>query len=206
MDASEALDLGFAPVKVDEKGEHRTIILDAMKFADVDNVRWGVGLRFTLHAWSLTASVEGSVPLVAAQATLNIAFTRMEFEIIGMDVSSIASSLPGFEEMNVSSYSDLMIAIDRCRGALLTAQPDQLKPHPVAVFVQATPNADHGSGVHWPKLLHHRCLGSDPALFSALTANRPDTALYRCSVTLCRSEVGEGQTWTPVQRQEPQAL
>ena len=50
LSIAETLSLGFAPFSLDQSGNHRTIVLDAMRYTDKDNVRWGVGARLTLHA------------------------------------------------------------------------------------------------------------------------------------------------------------
>src|SRR5690348_7673962 len=65
LSKEETLSLGFAPVKLDEAANQRTIVLDVTRYADKGNVRWGVGLRFTLHAWTSKGSIQGSVALVA---------------------------------------------------------------------------------------------------------------------------------------------
>jgi len=36
---SEALSLGFAPLSLNQGGTHRTIVLDAMRYVDMGNVR-----------------------------------------------------------------------------------------------------------------------------------------------------------------------
>jgi hypothetical protein len=140
-------------VKVSEQVDHRTIVLDAMKFKEVDNVRWGVGLRFTLHAWTEKGSVEGSIALVAAQASLNMASTRSEFKIIGFDAANVSDKLPSFGEMTVDSYADLLKSLDACEKAITSAKPEDLHPHPVAVFVESNEHARTRSGRHWPHLL-----------------------------------------------------
>jgi hypothetical protein len=119
LDVSESLSLGFTPFSLDQSGKHRSLVLDAMRYADRDNVRWGVGARLILHAWSETASIKGSVALVAAQASLNLAYTRTTFLVLGYDSPDLVKSLPGFEEMTVSNYTNLMKAIDACKDAVM---------------------------------------------------------------------------------------
>ena len=150
---SEALTLGFAPASLTQSGNHRTIILDAMRYADKDNTRWGVGARLILHAWSEAGNIRGAVALVAAQASLNLVFTRTTFQVMGYSSPDLARSLPRFEEMTVSNYTGLMKAIDTCKNAVMSASPDQLRPQPVAVFVPAPPP---GEGTRrWSLRIHH---------------------------------------------------
>jgi hypothetical protein len=138
LDLSHTLSLGFAPFSLDESGDHRTIVLDAMRYADTDNIRWGVGVRCVLHAWSESGTVKGSVALVAAQVSLNLAYTRTTLQVMGYRNAALAKSFPGFEEMSVSNYSDLMKALDNCRDAILGATDDELTPTPVAISLPAS--------------------------------------------------------------------
>jgi hypothetical protein len=150
---TEALSLGFAAVTADQDASHRTIILDAMRYADKDNIRWGVGARLTLHAWSESGSIKGAVALVAAQASLNLVYTRTTFQVMGYSSAELTRSLPGFEEMTVSNYTDLIKAIDTCKNAVMSAAPEDLTPQPVAVFLPAPPPAE--AAPRWPFHVHH---------------------------------------------------
>ena len=154
LDLAQAVDLGFAPISVSEQSDHRTIVLDALKCVDENNVRWGVGLRFVLEAWTVSGSVKATIALVAAQASLNLAYTRASFDTLGIDPSLLSGDLPGFEEMSVSSYGDLMKAIDACRSDILKASPDELTPRPVAVLVEAPMPAAGPEQHHrwWPRI------------------------------------------------------
>lgn len=154
LNISETLSLGFAPFSLDESGDHRTIVLDAMRYVDKGNVRWGVGVRFTLHAWSDNATLRGSVALVAAQASLNLAYTRATFNVLGYDASDLAKNFPGFEEMSVSNYAQLMTSLDACRNAVLSAPADALQPTAIAVCVPVPPPRDRPHD--WTFHLHHR--------------------------------------------------
>jgi hypothetical protein len=89
-----ALSLGFASFSLDQSGNHRTIVPDAMRYTDKDKVRWGVGARLTLQAWSETGSIKGAVALVAAQASLNLAYTRATFQILGYNSADLVKILP----------------------------------------------------------------------------------------------------------------
>jgi hypothetical protein len=151
---SETLSLGFAPFSLDQSGNHRTIVLDAMRYTDKDNVRWGAGSRLTLHAWSETGKVKGAVALVAAQASLNLVYTRTTFQVLGFDSPELVKSLPGFEEMTVSKYSDLLKAIDTCKNAVMGAAPEDLTPQPIAVFLPVPPPDGHPH--HWHFHVHHQ--------------------------------------------------
>lgn len=154
---AEALSLGFAPFSLDQFGNHRTIILDAMRYTDQGGVRWGAGARLTLHAWSESASVKGAVALVAAQASLNLVYTRTTFQVLGYDSPELVKSLPGFEEMTVSNYSDLMKTIDACKNAVMGANPDQLRPQAVAVSLPVSP--PDGRTRRWRFHIHHQQAG-----------------------------------------------
>lgn len=154
LSVDESLSLGFAPFSLDESGSHRTIVLDAMRYVDKDRVRWGAGVRLTLHAWSENTTVKGSVALVAAQASLNMAYTRSSFQVLGYAGTDLTQSLPGFEEMSVSSYADLMKSLDVCRNAVLAASPDKLSPTPVAVSLPAPPPSDKPH--RWHFHIHHQ--------------------------------------------------
>lgn len=154
LDVEQTLKLGFAPFSLDESGTHRTIVLDAMRYVDKGNVRWGVGMRLVLHAWSEKGSVLGSVALVAAQASLNMAYTRATFEVLGCKSPDLSPNYPGFEEMTVTNYAKLMKSIDDCRNALnaaIDAGTADLRPEPVAVSLPALPPEDRSSA--W-KLFH----------------------------------------------------
>jgi hypothetical protein len=135
LTVSEALSLGFAPFSLDQSGKHRTVVLDAMRYVDKGNIRWGVGARLTLQAWSESGNIKGAVALVAAQASLNLVYTRTTFQVQGYSSPELANSLPGFQEMTVSEYAGLMKAIDTCKNAVMGAQPADLRPQPVAVFL-----------------------------------------------------------------------
>jgi hypothetical protein len=142
LDISEALSLGFAPFSLDQNGDHRTIILDYMRYVDILPVRWGVGLRLVLQAWSETATIKGTVALVAAQASLNLAYTRSTFQILGYKGTDLRP--PGFGEMTVSNYPDLIKAIDLCRDTIGQCSADdasKFDPKPIAVSLSA-PQAD----------------------------------------------------------------
>jgi hypothetical protein len=139
LSVDESLSLGFAPFSLDQSGNHRTIVLDAMRYVDKDRIRWGAGVRFTLHAWTEHGDVKGSVALVAAQASLNLAYTRSSVQILGYHAPDLAKDLPGFEEMSVSNYAALMKAIDAVRNAVLDADPTALTPTPIAVSVVIPP-------------------------------------------------------------------
>jgi len=153
LSEAETLSLGFAPFNLDEKGDHRTIVLDAMRYVDKGNVRWGVGVRFVHHAWSETTTVKGAVALLAAQASLNMAYTRATVQIIGCKSPDLVKSLPRFEEMTVSDYTDLMKALDACRDAVYAAAAADLTPMPIAVSLPAHSSDDNRD--HWPFHLHH---------------------------------------------------
>jgi hypothetical protein len=155
LDVSQTLSLGFAPFSLDESGDHRTIVLDAMRYADKGNVRWGVGARLILHAWTETGTIKGAVALVAAQASLNLVYTRAAFQVLGYNSPDLVKSLPGFEEMTVSSYADLMKSMDTCRSAVLGAPPGDLRPQPFAVNLPPPP-APPGKPHHWLFHIHHR--------------------------------------------------
>jgi hypothetical protein len=153
LSVTEALSLGFAPFNLDESGDHRTIVLDAMRYVDKGNVRWGVGVRFVLHAWSETTSVKGAVALVAAQASLNLAFTRTTLQVIGCKSPDLVKRLPGFEEMTVSNYADLMKSLDACRNTVYAAAAADLRPTPIAVSIPGpSPGDEQHRGFH----IHHR--------------------------------------------------
>lgn len=154
LSMAETLTLGFAPFSLDESGDHRTIVLDAMRYVDKDRIRWGVGVRFTLHAWSDTGSIKGSVALVAAQASLNLAYTRATFQVIGYNSPDLVKILPGFEEMSVSNYADLMKSLDACRALVLDADPANLRPTAVAASLSVPPPADKPH--HWGFHIFHR--------------------------------------------------
>jgi hypothetical protein len=110
-----------------------------MHYVDKDIIRWGVGVRFVLHAWSETGSVKGSVALVAAQASLNLAYTRATFQVIGCNSPDVVKNLPGFEEMTVSNYANLMKSLDACRAAVDAADPKDLRPAAIAISLPAPP-------------------------------------------------------------------
>jgi hypothetical protein len=149
----ETLSLGFAPFKLDEAANQRTIVLDVTRYADKGNVRWGVGLRLTLHAWASQGTIQGSVALVAAQASLNLVYTRASFQVLGCKSSDLIKNFPGFEEMTVSNYPKLLQSLDACRNALDGAAPEDLIPVPIAISVPAPPpNEPHDLGFH----IHHR--------------------------------------------------
>lgn len=151
---SEALSLGFAPFSLDQSGKHRTIVLDAMRYADKGNVRWGVGARLTLHAWSESGDIKGAVALVAAQASLNMVYTRTTFQVQGYNSPDLVKSLPGFQEMTVSSYADLIKALDACKNAVMSAAPEDCQPQPFAVFLPVPP-PDSGPH-HWHFHVHRQ--------------------------------------------------
>ena len=155
LSIAETLSLGFAPFSLDQSGDHRTIVLDAMRYTDKDKVRWGVGARLTLHAWSETGTIKGAVALVAAQASLNLVYTRTTFQVIGYNSPDLVNSLPGFEEMTVSNYADLMKAIDTCKNAVMGAAPENLRPQPVAISLRPSPPPDDGPH-RWPFHIHHQ--------------------------------------------------
>jgi hypothetical protein len=113
-----------------------------MKYVDKDKIRWGAGIRFTLHAWSEKGDVKGSVALVAAQASLNLVYTRAAVQILGYASPDLAKDLPGFEEMSVSNYADLMKTLDAVRNAVLGADATSLTPCPIAVSVDIPPPAE----------------------------------------------------------------
>jgi hypothetical protein len=153
LSMTEALSLGFAPFNLDETGDHRTIVLDAMRYLDKGNVRWGVGIRFVLHAWSETTSVKGAVALVAAQASLNMAYTRATLQVIGCKSPDLVKSLPGFEEMTVSNYADLIRSLDACRDVVYAAAAGDLRPTPIAISIPGPPpKSGKRRGFH----IHHR--------------------------------------------------
>jgi len=161
LSISESLSLGFAPFSLDQSGNHRTIVLDAMRYTDKDQVRWGVGARVTLHAWSETGNIKGAVALVAAQASLNLVYTRATFQVLGYNSPDLVKNLPGFEEMTVSNYADLMKAIDACKNAVMGAAPENLKPQPIAISLAPPPPPPDEGPHHWHFHIHHR--QADPA-------------------------------------------
>jgi hypothetical protein len=155
LDLDMSLSLGFAPFSLDEKGDHRTIVLDTMRYVDKGNVRWGVGVRYTLHAWTDNGTIKGSVALVAAQATLNLAYTRSTFQVLGYDSPDLQSCFPGFEEMSVSNYAQLMKSIDACRAQIGRAAPGELRLQPVAFAAPAARKPDVPDEPHrWIWHLH----------------------------------------------------
>jgi hypothetical protein len=118
-----------------------------MRYTDKDNVRWGVGARLTLHAWTEKGDIKGAVALVAAQASLNLVYTRTTFQILGYNSPDLVKSLPGFEEMTVSNYADLMKAIDTCKNAVMGAAPEDLRPQPIAISLpSSTSSSTTGRG------------------------------------------------------------
>lgn len=152
LSIDESLSLGFAPFSLDQSGNHRTIVLDAMRYADKDTIRWGAGVRFVLHAWTEHGDAKGSVALVAAQASLNLVYTRTTVQILGYQSPDLAKILPGFEEMSVSNYADLMKALDAVRDAVLGANANDLTPTPIAVSVPIPPPVDKPH--HWGFHIH----------------------------------------------------
>lgn len=155
LSVDETLSLGFPPFSLDQSGNHRTIVLDAMRYTDKDNIRWGVGGRLTLHAWSETGTIKGAVALVAAQASLNIAYTRATFQVLGYNSPDLIKSLPSFEEMTVSNYADLMKAIDACKNAVMGAAPEDLTPQPIAISLPP-PQPPKDSPHPWHFHIHHK--------------------------------------------------
>jgi len=155
LSVNEALTLGFAPFSLDEKGDHRTIVLDAMRYVDKENVRWGIGLRFTLHAWTEDGTVKGSVALVAAQASLNLAYTRASLQVLGFNSPDLATTLPGFEEMTVSNYGELMKSLDACRSIVLKGEAKDLKPTPIAISLPNPIVEPEGVGHRILNIFHH---------------------------------------------------
>jgi hypothetical protein len=154
LSADETLSLGFTPVKLDEAANQRTIVLDVTRYADKGNIRWGVGMRFTLHAWTSNGSIQGSVALVAAQASLNLVFTRASFQILGGgNVPGLTKFFPKFEEMSVSNYPKLMESLDACRDALDAADAATLVVMPIAVSIPKPPPSATHHGIH---VFHHQ--------------------------------------------------
>jgi hypothetical protein len=145
--------LGFAPFALDESGNHRTLVLDALRYVDKEKVRSGAGVRFTLDAWTEHADVKGSIALVAAQASLNLVYTKSTFQILGYQSPELAQLLPGFDEMSVSNYANLMKALDAVQAAVMAADPAALTPCPVAVDLVLPPPAARPH--HWLVHLHH---------------------------------------------------
>jgi hypothetical protein len=85
-----------------------------------------------------------AVALVAAQASLNLAYTRSTLQIMGYHHADLAMSFPGFEEMSVSNYSELMNALDASRDAILGVADNELTPTPVAISLPApAPGCPH---------------------------------------------------------------
>jgi hypothetical protein len=158
LDIKQTLSLGFAPFSFDQSGDHRTIVLDEMHYLDKGNVRWGVGMRLTLHAWTEQGTVKGAVALVAAQASLNLAYTRASFQVLGCKSPDLSAHFPGFEEMNVSSYSKLMKSLDDCKsvlGAAIEAGHAVLEPKAIAVSLPAPSPKEDGS-YFWKFHIHHK--------------------------------------------------
>ena len=156
LSIAETLSLGFAPFSLDQSGNHRTIVLDAMRYTDKDNVRWGVGARLTLHAWSESGDIKGAVALVAAQASLNLVYTRTTLQVLGYNSPDLVKSLPGFEEMTVSNYADLMKAIDTCKNAVMGAAPEDLRPQPIAISLPPPPPPPDAGPHHWHFHIHRQ--------------------------------------------------
>jgi hypothetical protein len=155
LNVAETLSLGFAPFSLDQSGDHRTIVLDAMRYADKDKIRWGVGARLVLHAWSESGTIKGAVALVAAQASLNLAYTRSTFQILGYNNPDLVKVLPGFEEMTVSNYAILMKAIDVCKDAVMGAAAEDLRPQPIAISLPPPPQSP--DSLHpWHFHIHHQ--------------------------------------------------
>jgi hypothetical protein len=127
-----------------------------MRYTDKDNIRWGVGGRLTLHAWSETGTIKGAVALVAAQASLNMAYTRATFQILGYNSPDLVKSLPGFEEMTVSNYADLMKAIDACKNAVMGAAPEDLTPQPIAISLPPPTPPPPARPHPWHFHIHHK--------------------------------------------------
>ena len=154
LNVKQTLSLGFAPFSLDESGDHRTIVLDVMRYVDKGNVRWGVGLRFTLHAWTDQGTIK-------ARSRWSRHRHRLTWRTLGRPSrSSVASLLictknfPGFEEMTVSNYAKLMKSLDACRDALDAAAPADLRPTAVAVSLPAPPPNDEPH--HWGIHIHHQ--------------------------------------------------
>lgn len=156
LSIAETLSLGFAPFSLDQSGNHRTIVLDAMRYTDKNNVRWGVGARLTLHAWSESGDIKGAVALVAAQASLNLVYTRTTLQVLGYNSPDLVKSLPGFEEMTVSNYADLMKAIDTCKNAVMGAAPEDLRPQPIAISLPPPPPPPDAGPHHWHFHIHRQ--------------------------------------------------
>ena len=154
LSINETLKLGFSPFSLDQAGRHRTIVLDAMRYTDKGNIRWGVGGRLTLHVWSENDDIKGAVALVAAQASLNLVYTRSTFQVLGYNSPDLVGSLPGFDEMSVSNYTVLMRAIDTCKNAVMGASPADLRPQPVAVSLPPPPRGD--TPHRWNYHIHHQ--------------------------------------------------
>lgn len=154
LSIEQSVSLGFSPFSLDESGSHRTVVLDAMRYTDRDRVRWGVGARLTLHAWTEKGDIKGSVALVAAQASLNMVYTRSTFQVLGYTSPELVKSLPGFEEMSVSGYSELIKALDICKNAVMGAPSDELRPQPIALSLPVPPPKEGLQ--HWHFHIHHQ--------------------------------------------------
>lgn len=158
LSVQAAVNLGFNVASVDVKGSHKVIVVQAIRYADHPapngvTIRYGAGIELKVDAWAENGDVKATLPMVAAQVTLNVASSSVSLSARGFSdtgLATLSDDLPALASMDVGRYAELVKALDNCRAKILKMSESDLKPEIFAV--NGPPPAQPENVHHWPRL------------------------------------------------------
>jgi len=162
LSVQAAASLGFGMVTVEEKGSHKVLVVQAIRYADCASstegitLRYGAGVELKVDAWTDDGKVEATLPMVAAQVTLNLASSSASLRARGFSdagLAALSGDLPALASMDVDHYADLMKALDKCRAKILQMSATDLQP--VLFAFDGPPPLQPEHSHQWPRILRH---------------------------------------------------
>lgn len=117
---SAALKMNLPVFTVDSSFQSRVLVRDVRRYArrEVDGVvgEYGVAVRLVITVFALELEGALTVPVVAAQAELNLVSAHAKMTVLGFRDSKVGELLPSFEKLDIEGLQKYTQAADKIRS------------------------------------------------------------------------------------------
>lgn len=103
-----AVALGIPVGDVDARMSRRVFVQEYLKYAKIDSLRWGIGIRWLVNYKTVDAQAKtSSIALVAASAQFGFVQAEARFEVIGVDSARITELVAAPVQLDVETYQQM---------------------------------------------------------------------------------------------------
>lgn len=117
---SAAVKMSLPVFTVDSKFQSRVLVRDVRRFArrEVNGVlgEYGVAIRLVITVFALNLESTLTLPVVAAQAELNMVSAHAKMTVLGFRDSKVGDLLPSFEKLDIEGLQEYTQSVDKIRS------------------------------------------------------------------------------------------